>query len=1082
MTSDEPNASPAEGSAAAPPPAVPRPRRSTLFLSLLVLALAFVTASFPARNSDLWFHLAAGRLLAQRQLPFGADPFSYTSEGYWVNHAWLFDLGAYGLYGLDEGACLVAVKALCFTALVALLLRVRRCPAAVWLPPVCTALVVLCASPRLLVQPALASYCLFGLTFWLLWRRHAAAPGEAPPPGWPLFVVFVLWVNVDEWFLLGPVLVALFCLGERVGGRAPTPYWLVPATLAVCLLNPHGWRAFALPAELSPITWSSGLREDIRFRAAFDSPWQSAYVRAALALDPAALAYFGLTALAAASFLFHREALRSWRAVVWLTFGALAAWQARTIPFYAVVAGPIAALNWQDWAAARRPSTPGWAVRLAARLRPAIVAVALLGLIASAVFGWPEGSKRGRSLGWSVQADPSLRRAAEEIGTWRWEGLLPEGVRVFALSPEAAHHCAWFAPGERQFFDHRYSLSSRAAREYEEVCAALEPGLARHGEDAGDWRRVLRGYAVGVVLLHDRDPQRFFAVQGHLAADTQEWTLLRVAGQALLVGWNDGLPPANSSPLAFDEDRLAFGPSDRSSLRQLPVAPNEGPQQLPERRDGWPRLDRSSPRVSWESAAAGTFLHYFHVSEPDQRRRQLRVSLAAFAGSLAGLPSQPCTGPLAAFQVVSSRRLLLPHSAGPSFLVRDQLGPYFRHLVDRPPALPLLAVRAARTSVAADPADANAWLRLGQAYLLLRGATCERSAEGMLPPLAQLRQVQAVTALEQAVRLDPRLEAAHHELGYLYGEANAIDQALTHRQAEAKGSRLVGPRRGETKVEWEHRLELLERDVSKIEEMVRERSEALASGSSALQGDRVRQARAALGLGLARQAADDVLLTTPAALLGAEGIKLELEVLLSLGRADTVRTILRDDAATANRHALGYYDLRPPARPDAAGLSSVPYHLPAYEWMDVLQSAALGDYGQARDSLRVMRLGLASARGRLRQQLDGLARGEMELLPPLLSGPPVFLPAFAAWGLHRLEEQATSLELGEQVLRAQEADLAVLEGLLALEQGTTLDAQAAFAEALRVAVTARGESVPFAGKPIASYYRRGWYGRGQRGR
>src|SRR4051812_2062435 len=63
-----------------------------------VLLLAFFLASFAATNSDLWMHLAAGRLIARGQYPFGADPFAYTTEGVrWVNSAWLSDLGLYSL-------------------------------------------------------------------------------------------------------------------------------------------------------------------------------------------------------------------------------------------------------------------------------------------------------------------------------------------------------------------------------------------------------------------------------------------------------------------------------------------------------------------------------------------------------------------------------------------------------------------------------------------------------------------------------------------------------------------------------------------------------------------------------------------------------------------------------------------------------------------------------------------------------------------------------------------------------------------------------------------------------------------------
>src|SRR6266576_2341022 len=60
-------------------------------LTFLVLVLAFLSASIIARNSDLWFHLATGRLLAQGEFSFGTDPFAYTSHGvYWPCHSWTF--------------------------------------------------------------------------------------------------------------------------------------------------------------------------------------------------------------------------------------------------------------------------------------------------------------------------------------------------------------------------------------------------------------------------------------------------------------------------------------------------------------------------------------------------------------------------------------------------------------------------------------------------------------------------------------------------------------------------------------------------------------------------------------------------------------------------------------------------------------------------------------------------------------------------------------------------------------------------------------------------------------------------------
>jgi hypothetical protein len=1009
-------------------------------LTVLVLGLAFLTASFLARNSDIWFHLAAGRLLAQGQFTFGADPFAYTTAlVYWANHAWLFDLVLYGLYNLVGGTGLVVLKALLVAALAGLLLGVSRPGGAAWVPVAATTLAVLAMSPRLLLQPACASYFLLGLTFWLLWRPHARQ--GAAGPSWLPFV-FVLWVNVDEWFLLGPLLAALFWLGERLQGERRTPGWVVPAGLAACLLNPFTFHAFTLPAELSPVAWTAGLLQDVRFQPQFASPWQPAFLRAAAGGSAPALAYFALTALGLASFLVHRQALRGWRLVVWLPFALLAAWQARTIPFFAVVAAPITALNWQDVLAGRG--------RLAARL---LLGPALLALCFLTWAGWLAGPGRdGRHVAWGLLPDPSLQQAAEALHGWRRQGRLLPDERVFAVAPEVAHYGAWFCPGEKHFFDHRYQLFPGAAGDYEAVCRALEPGLVpdRPGAEEGsrDWRQVLRGHGVGLVVFYDRDPRRVLAVLDRLGDDREHWTLLGVAGQAVIAGWKEARPPGGFAPLAFDAERLAFGPQDEATRAALPAAPEQGPEPMPSPRGFWARLSRPPAAPTWESPAAAAFLGSFDGSEARRHRQRLEADQLGLVAGLAGLPAQPAEVFAVAFELAPSAPLIS---------------------TDRSPALPLLAVRAARRAVAADPEEAGAWLRLGQSYLRLSSATSEHSDEGSFPPLSQLRHTQIVTALEEALRLNPDLEDAHRELTSLYGRSNSLDLALEHRQEELRLTRRAGRRPGETEEAWADRLEQLEKDTARLERIVQDRRNRYAAGSRQMQGDRLQQAAGALRLGLPRLAAEEVLMPAPAEVLGLPGMKLELDLLLSLGRADDVRHTLAEEGVKAGKDKLPYNELPAPRGPGGAPLYSIPYHWPAYEWLQALEAAGVGDYAEAGEALRAIRAGLRVGHERLKARLRTFAPEEQLMLSGLLSGPLPFLPAYAA---RRLVEQRSALQAGESVLRAQQADLCVLEGLLALEQGATDDARTAFAEAERLGAPPAGPPAPYGGRAIAADYLR----------
>jgi hypothetical protein len=390
-----------------PPPAPqPQPLTSTELGLLHVqldavlvagaLLLSFLLASVAVRNTDFWQHLATGRALVDGHYnPLtGQDPFSYTTQSqYWVNHSWLFDLLLYGVTWLVGGSnpdvsavaagpVLVLLKALLVTATAAVLLLIRRPGRSLWLPAAATLLAVLAASPRLLnLQPHVVSFLFLAVTLWLLQRPSSkTVPLSWLPRGWPgsgpsapshlwwLPPLFFLWVNLDTWFLLGPLTVALFLLGDFLEGAtaaqkaAPagtgqrrTLAAVLGVGLLACLLNPFHVNAFlALPAEIAfsgPVTL---VQQDQRYEIFFLSPFTERYAEV-YGLSVAGLSFFALLLLGVGSFVATPSALKSWRGPVFAVFGLLACWRWELIALFAVVAGPILVLNFQDWMARRRP-------------------------------------------------------------------------------------------------------------------------------------------------------------------------------------------------------------------------------------------------------------------------------------------------------------------------------------------------------------------------------------------------------------------------------------------------------------------------------------------------------------------------------------------------------------------------------------------------------------------------------------------------------------------------------------------------------------------------------------------------------
>jgi hypothetical protein len=917
-----------------------------LVRAALVVALAFLLASFPARNSDAWRHLATGRAWVQGSYHLGTDPFAYTTDGvYWANPSWLADVFAYGLYETLGGAGLVVFKALLAALLAGLMLGACWRGPSRWAAALAVGLAVVAAGPYLDLRPACLSYLFLGFTFW--WVGHAGrrlqAPGDARP-AWrrtltayaPLLVVFALWSNLDEWFLLGPLTLGLAWLGMLVGPRGSRAAarglgWVVLAGLAVCLVNPHHVHALGLPAALSASA-DDGLAREILGPANVLSPFQSDFWRTRLSAP--LLAYYFLALLGLASFAVNFPRPRWDRALVWLALFLLSAYRGAAVPFFAVVAGPILALNVQDYVAGHQEAgrVLGPRARRVAGWAPAAALVLLAVAAVAAWPGWLQGV-RPEPRRWALEGSPSLEGAAARLARWRDDGLLPAAARGLSLSPATADYLAWYRPEEKGFLDSRLGVFPR---EVTDDFLALRQALTRppagsaEGAPPVDRRAILDRRKVTHLILFDPDDERLFGGLVTVLASPREWRMVALRGRVVVFDWR--APRADSSALAkvpaLDLRQRAYRPSADD------VAPAEGPDRDPRPRTWQDAFTRPLPSGTVDRDEALVYLAHFEALRPARLRRNQAEWLSVLAAGTVG-QAAPEFVPLALrpdFQV--GRKLFdagrkPPAQNDPGRVVTDPLDVLairsrarYRLLQDDgPPGSLLLSIRAARRALRAESDDARAYLVLGLAYRHLLYDTRERTAvvrdKGRLRD--RVRHVQALTALNAAVLLRPDLLQAHAVLAGLYRELGYRDLELRHRVALVK----LGPGAGvpEERVRaWQETAQDLDDEV---QDLLRQ------TETESYRQKAVARAARTLEAGLPVRALQ-LLAGADSSTLGPEGVLLKCQLLLYVGRGDEAR----------------------------AGLAELPSQaeaLPEFHWVRAQLAAATGDYARADDDLRALR-------------------------------------------------------------------------------------------------------------------------------
>ena len=248
-------------------------RRFTLPWLMAAIAFVLIHAAPGFRDSDFYWHLKAGELIAQTGSVPVSDPFSYTYAGRpWVAHEWLAELI---FYWADATGGFDALRLLPASAAAATLLLmhaiVRRLTPNALSATLATAGFFIPLMPFFTLRPQIFTYVCFTLYLLVLLDFKYFRSCRLL---WLLPVLMLGWVNLHGAYMIGIGLLIVFGLLEWMNRRAGASrfsgrshrldlFWIATGmTFAATLINPQGLRILAYPFELVSMEASRGIIEE----------------------------------------------------------------------------------------------------------------------------------------------------------------------------------------------------------------------------------------------------------------------------------------------------------------------------------------------------------------------------------------------------------------------------------------------------------------------------------------------------------------------------------------------------------------------------------------------------------------------------------------------------------------------------------------------------------------------------------------------------------------------------------------------------------------------------------------------------
>ena len=217
-----------------------------LLVLILLFALLFISQINTIVDSDLWCHFKTGEYILKNFNIPQTDIFSYTLENQpWIDHEWLSQIIFYIIFAkfgwLGVNTFKAVVVSLCFLILLFFIFfKYKKLVYALFF----IVISLFAFGYRSFARPEIFSYLFLCLFFYVL---------ESEEKFYLLPILQILWVNLHGYFILGPVLIFLYCIGSlalRDFKKVKRLGLILGFTCLACCINPYFYKGAVYPIKI----------------------------------------------------------------------------------------------------------------------------------------------------------------------------------------------------------------------------------------------------------------------------------------------------------------------------------------------------------------------------------------------------------------------------------------------------------------------------------------------------------------------------------------------------------------------------------------------------------------------------------------------------------------------------------------------------------------------------------------------------------------------------------------------------------------------------------------------------------------